>query len=88
MEYVGEMWRYGPELCLAIAKNSEYSRMVREALEFVISRGTSRGEWFNRTHTWFRRQEDLDEYLRAFFEYVFGDRAEPIYISDDDDIPD
>ncbi|MFB7876881.1 hypothetical protein ACFC06_16630 [Nocardia sp. NPDC056064] len=78
MEFVDEMWRYGPEMCEDIARNPDYGQMIREALDFVITRGTTTGEWHSRTHVWFERQEDLDEYLRAFSQYLFGDRDEPI----------
>ncbi|MGW4634335.1 hypothetical protein [Nocardia sp. NPDC004415] len=87
VEYVGEMWRYGPELLADITKDAEYKEMVFDALEYIISRATSREEWFNRTQIWFQRQGDLDEYLRAFLEYLRGDRIEPIYLPDEDDIP-
>ncbi len=37
-------------------------------------------EWLDPTETRFADQQDLDEYLRAFRDYLFGDRPEPIYL--------
>ncbi|MFD3701519.1 hypothetical protein ACFWUP_00070 [Nocardia sp. NPDC058658] len=62
----------------ACARDQTYGAMVGEALDFMIAWQPTPDEWFDPTGTRFADQQDLDEYLRAFRDYVFGDRPEPI----------
>ncbi|MET8431041.1 hypothetical protein [Nocardia sp. NPDC004860] len=64
------------EVC---ATDSTYGVMVREALDFMVAWHPTPDEWFDPTETRFADQRDLDEYLRAFRDYLFGTRPEPIY---------
>ncbi|WP_405182341.1 hypothetical protein OG225_15620 [Nocardia sp. NBC_01377] len=61
------------------ASDPTYGDMMREALDFMIAWQPTPDEWFDPTDTRFADQRDLDEYLRAFRDYVSGDRPEPIY---------
>ncbi|WP_109530210.1 MULTISPECIES: hypothetical protein [Nocardia] len=56
-----------------------YGYMLREALDFMIAWQPTPDEWFDPTGIRFADQRDLEEYLRAFRDYVSGDRPEPIY---------
>ncbi|MEV0708564.1 hypothetical protein [Nocardia aurea] len=56
-----------------------YGDMIREALDFMISWQPTPDEWFDPTEIRFADQRDLEEYLRAFRDYLSGDRPEPIY---------
>lgn len=86
-EFGDEMWRSAPELRTSLASNPEYRSMVREALDFVIARGPTPQEWFDPTFIWFFDQQELNEYLQAFHDYLFGDRPEPIYPPDNERLP-
>ncbi|MFC4377406.1 hypothetical protein ACFO5K_25320 [Nocardia halotolerans] len=74
-----EMWRFAPILRTELDEDPVYRRMVREALDYIIGRGTNPVEWARCTDTEFFDQDELDEYLTAFYDYLFGDRPEPIY---------
>ncbi|MET9211308.1 MULTISPECIES: hypothetical protein [unclassified Nocardia] len=54
-------------------------KMLREALDFMIAWRPTPDDWFDPTGTEFAEQRDLDDYLRAFRDYLFGDRPEPIH---------
>ncbi|MGS2807399.1 hypothetical protein [Nocardia sp. MW-W600-9] len=86
-EFGDEMWRFAPELRADLEKDPEYQRQVREALDYIIARGTTPDEWLERTSTWFFDQQELDEYLTAFHDYLFGGRPEPIYPPDNERLP-
>ncbi|NNH70030.1 hypothetical protein HLB23_09165 [Nocardia uniformis] len=60
---------------------------MRKALDFVIARRPTPQEWFDPTSTWFFDHQELDEYLRAFHDYLFGDRPEPIHPPDNERLP-
>ncbi|MCC3333007.1 hypothetical protein [Nocardia abscessus] len=60
------------------AADPTYAAMVREALDYVIARRPTPSEWYDPTNAWFLDQQELDEYLRALRDYLFGDRSEPI----------
>lgn len=62
-----------------VATSSVYGDMVREALDYMIARRPTPSEWADPTRSWFFDQRELDEYLRAFRDYLFGNRPEPIY---------
>ncbi|WP_174186243.1 hypothetical protein [Nocardia barduliensis] len=68
-----------PALRAASATDPTYGDMVREALDYMIAWHPTPDEWFDPTETRFADQRDLDEYLRAFRDYLFGTRPEPIY---------
>ncbi|MEU8895634.1 hypothetical protein AB0C65_07240 [Nocardia sp. NPDC048505] len=78
-ENVRGMRSSAPVLRDACAKDSTYGDMVREALDFMIAWRPTPDEWFDPTETRFADQQDLDDYLRAFRDYLFGTRPEPIY---------
>ncbi|WP_147471502.1 hypothetical protein [Nocardia stercoris] len=61
------------------AADPTYGDMVREALDFMIAWHPTPDEWFDPTETRFADQRDLEEYLRAFRDYLSGTRPEPIY---------
>ncbi|MEU6189202.1 hypothetical protein [Nocardia sp. NPDC047038] len=78
--HLGEqMWRYAPVLRAAIANEPSYGDMVREALDYVIARGAAPSDWFDPNTTRFLDRQEQDEYLRAFRDYLFGHRPQPIY---------
>ncbi|WP_194836594.1 hypothetical protein [Nocardia sp. XZ_19_369] len=60
------------------AAEPAHGAMVREALDYVIARRPTPSEWYDPTGAWFLEQQELDEYLCAFRDYLFGDRSEPI----------
>ncbi|MFI6369000.1 hypothetical protein ACIBG0_40530 [Nocardia sp. NPDC050630] len=61
-----------------LANDPTYAAMMREALDYVIARRPTPSEWYDPTDAWFDNQRELDEYLRAFRDYLFGNRSEPI----------
>ncbi|MET7770533.1 hypothetical protein [Nocardia sp. NPDC005366] len=61
-----------------IVKSSAFGDMFREALDYMIARHPTPTEWFDLTRACFLDQQELDEYLRAYREYLFGNRSEPI----------
>jgi hypothetical protein len=73
------MRHYAPALCAACATEPTYGGMVREALDYMIAWRPTPNEWFDPTETRLADQRELDEYLRAFRDYLFGTRPEPIY---------
>ncbi|WP_336086833.1 hypothetical protein [Nocardia sp. SSK8] len=81
-EFSEEMWRFAPILRADLDKDPAYRGIVREALDYVLARGTTPDEWLARTSTWFFDQQELDEYLMAFRDYLFADRPELIYPPD------
>ncbi|GAB0104914.1 hypothetical protein JMUB6875_38910 [Nocardia sp. JMUB6875] len=66
----------------ACARDSTYGMLVREALDFMIAWRPTPDEWFDPTKTSFADQHALDKYLRAFRDYLFETRPEPIYPPD------
>ncbi|MCP2293574.1 hypothetical protein ACFYT3_35180 [Nocardia amikacinitolerans] len=74
-----EMRRIAPKERELVAANSVYGAMVREALDYMIARRPTPSEWFDPTQSRFSDQRELDEYLRAFRDYLFGNRPEPLY---------
>ncbi|MEU1210148.1 hypothetical protein [Nocardia sp. NPDC005825] len=62
----------------ACVTDPPYGILVREALDFMIAWRPTPDEWFDPTEARFTDQRDLDEYLRAFHDYLFGTRPEPI----------
>ncbi|MGY1947059.1 hypothetical protein [Nocardia asiatica] len=60
-----QMWRYAAEL--------------REAIDYVIARRPTPSGWFDPNTTTFLDQQQQDEYLRAFRDYLFGRHPYPIY---------
>ncbi|MGV9408969.1 hypothetical protein ACWDOP_03560 [Nocardia sp. NPDC003693] len=62
----------------ACAADPTYGTLVREALDFMIWWRPTPDEWFDPTETRFTGRHELDEYLRAFRDYLFGTRPEPI----------
>ncbi|WP_280254226.1 hypothetical protein [Nocardia abscessus] len=78
--YLGDqMWRYASELRFAIIKEPSYGDMVREALDYVIARRPTPSDWFDPNTTAFRDQQQQDEYLRTFRDFLFGHHPDPIY---------
>ncbi|WP_433526035.1 hypothetical protein ACQPZ2_14685 [Nocardia pseudovaccinii] len=73
-----QMWRFAPAERENVATNPVYGDMMRDALDYMIARRPTPSEWFDPTKSWFCDQRELDEYLRAFRDYLFGDRLEPI----------
>ncbi|MEU2258332.1 hypothetical protein [Nocardia xishanensis] len=74
------MRHYAPALRDAFARDPTYGDMVREALDYMIAWRPTPDEWFDPTEARFADQRELDEYLRAFRDYLFGSRPEPIYL--------
>ncbi|MGW2661892.1 hypothetical protein ACWCW7_13085 [Nocardia tengchongensis] len=70
---------YASALRAACAADPTYGALVHEALDFMIWWRPTPDEWFDPTETRFTDQRELDEYLRAFRDYLFGTRPEPIY---------
>ncbi|MGY1868326.1 MULTISPECIES: hypothetical protein [Nocardia] len=56
-----------------------YGDMVREALDYVIARRPTPSDWFDPNTTAFRDQQQQDEYLRTFRDFLFGHHPDPIY---------
>ncbi len=78
--YLGDqMWRYAPELRSAILAEPSYGDMVREALDYVIARRPAPKEWFDPNTTAFLDDQQQNEYLRTFRDYLFGIHPYPIY---------
>lgn len=78
--YLGDqMWRYASELRFAIIKEPSYGDMVREALDYVIARRPTPSDWFDPNTTTFLDQQQQDEYLRTFRDFLFGHHPDPIY---------
>ncbi|MFD6108029.1 hypothetical protein ACFWFQ_35830 [Nocardia salmonicida] len=75
----GGMRHSAPPLRRACTADPTYGALVREALDFMIWWRPTPDEWFDPTETRFADQRDLDKYLRAFRDYLFGTRPEPIY---------
>ncbi|MFX0573445.1 hypothetical protein [Nocardia nepalensis] len=75
----GGMRHYAPALRAFCAADPTFGGMVREALDYTIAWRPTPEEWFDPTETRFADQRELDEYLRAFRDYLFGTRPEPIY---------
>ncbi len=62
----------------ACAADPTLGLLVRDALDYMIAWRPTPEEWFDPTGIRFADQEALGEYLRAFRDYLLGDRAEPI----------
>lgn len=78
-EYGRGMRLSAPALRAVCATDPTYGDMVREALDYMIAWHPTPDEWFDATETRFADRRDLDEYLRAFRDYLFGTRPEPLY---------
>ncbi|MCC3313993.1 hypothetical protein [Nocardia africana] len=62
----------------ACAADPTLGRLVRDALDYMIAWRPTPDEWFDPTGIRFADQRELGEYLRAFRDYLLGDRTEPI----------
>ncbi|WP_433672190.1 hypothetical protein ACQP06_11425 [Nocardia sp. CA-136227] len=69
---------YAPVLRDACATDPTYGALVREALDFMIEWRPTPDEWFDPTEIRFTDQSELDEYLQAFRDYLFGTRRNPL----------
>ncbi len=49
-----------------------------QAFDFMVAHPPTPDEWFSVTNTSFCTRAQLRAYLRAFYDYVFGDREEPV----------
>lgn len=78
-DWADEMRRLAPRERERVATNSAYGDMMREALDYMIARRPTPNEWFDPTQSRFLDQQEMDEYLAAFRDYLFGNRPEPIY---------
>ncbi|MFJ1455085.1 hypothetical protein [Nocardia sp. N2S4-5] len=78
-DWADEMRRLAPRERERVATNSAYRDMMREALDYMIARRPTPNEWFDPTRSRFLDQQEMDEYLAAFRDYLFGNRPEPIY---------
>ncbi|MQY31644.1 hypothetical protein [Nocardia aurantia] len=80
MHHAGERRGLGSDTALrdTCARDPTYGALVREALDYMIAWRPTPDEWFDPTETRFADQRELDEYLRAFRDYVFGTRPTPI----------
>ncbi|AHH16901.1 hypothetical protein NONO_c21030 [Nocardia nova SH22a] len=78
--YLGDqMWRYATQLHFAIIQEPAYGEMVREALDHVIARRPMLNDWFDPNTTVFLDQQQQEEYLRTFRDYLFGLHPYPVY---------
>lgn len=72
------MRRRAAEVGDACVRDSAFGHMLREALDFMIAWRPTPEEWFDPTGVRFAEQRELDEYLRAFRDFLFGTRPEPL----------
>ncbi|MFE9581848.1 hypothetical protein ACFYO1_36110 [Nocardia sp. NPDC006044] len=77
--YRASMPHAAPVVRDRVGKDSVYATMMRAAMDFMIAWQPTPDEWSDPTNVRFGDQQELAEYLRAFRDYLFGDRAEPIY---------
>ncbi|MDR7167170.1 hypothetical protein J2W56_000888 [Nocardia kruczakiae] len=71
----------------ACAADPTLGLLVRDALDYMIAWRPTPEEWFDPTGIRFAEQEALGEYLRAFRDYLLGDRAEPIFPPEPETLP-
>ncbi|MFC4128278.1 hypothetical protein [Nocardia rhizosphaerae] len=76
--YVGGFRLRVQQMRTAYGKDPTLGDMVRDALDFMIAWRPTPDDWFDPTGIRFADQRQLDEYLQAFRDFLFGDRAEPI----------
>lgn len=67
-----------PKLREQARNHPEDAGNKREAYEYLLEHTPSVRDWGTSTHTSFCTAAQLHEYLQAFYDYVFGDRPEPI----------
>ncbi|MEV0333380.1 hypothetical protein [Nocardia sp. NPDC050717] len=78
-EFGRDMWEHKISMERTIvASDPDYGDLVRDALAHMISQRPTPEQWFDPTGARFADQDDLVEYLRAYRDYLFGDRAEAI----------
>ncbi|MEV6560589.1 hypothetical protein AB0M22_33060 [Nocardia sp. NPDC051756] len=77
--YCASMPTAAPVVRGNVARDSAYALMMREALDFMITWHPTPAEWSDPTEIRFDDQQQLDDYLQAFRDYLFEDRPEPIY---------
>ncbi|MGW5517959.1 hypothetical protein [Nocardia africana] len=75
--------RTGMQQCASVVRDAcaadpTLGRLVRDALDYMIAWRPTPDEWFDPTGIRFADQRELDEYLRAFRDYLLGNRTEPI----------
>jgi hypothetical protein len=78
---VEEYWdfeRWAEEIRETCRKDPERREKYEEAYRYLVEHTPSTREWSESTHTPFCGRAQLHEYLKAFYDYVFGDRPEPI----------
>ncbi|WP_034266552.1 hypothetical protein [Actinospica robiniae] len=62
-----------------VRAHAELRAAYQAAYDYVLAYDPTLREWASATDTPFCTREQLREYLQAFYDYVFGDRPEPIY---------
>ncbi|MFC9435218.1 hypothetical protein [Nocardia sp. NPDC057030] len=77
--YCASMPMAAPVIRDTVARDSAYATMLRDALDFMIAWHPTPDEWSDPTGIRFDDQQELDDYLQAFRDYLFGGRADPIY---------
>ncbi|MEV6432433.1 hypothetical protein [Nocardia sp. NPDC051463] len=78
-EHGGGIRHHAAQLRGTCVEDPTYGVLVSEALDHMIAWRPTPEEWFDPTGTRFADQRDLEEYLRAFRDYLLGTRLEPIY---------
>ena len=78
LEFADEYWKYVPELRETMAKSPETARKIKAAYDYLRSHRPTPYDWYSATDQDFFSQEELDEFIDAFYDCLFGDRAEPI----------
>ena len=86
VEFYNDFEDEAPKLREQARKHPEDAREKREAYEYLLEHTPSVREWVQWTDTGFCTQAQLHEYLKAFYDYVFGDRPEPIEPPDPEEI--
>ncbi|MBF6547277.1 hypothetical protein [Nocardia brasiliensis] len=70
-----------------IAASPAYGSRVREALDYIIERGTTPDEWCDPTGVVFADRAELAAYLTDYRDYLFGGQPEPEYLSGVQQLP-
>lgn len=78
LEFTDEFWKTVPELRANMAQHPESAVKIKAAYDYLLEHRPTPREWGAVTHQDFFTQEEFDEYLDAFYDCLFGDRAEPI----------
>lgn len=78
VEFYNDFDEQAPKLREQARKHPESMESKREAYEYLLEHTPSPRQWGNWTDTPFCTTAQLHEYLQAFYDYVFGDRPEPI----------